>query len=222
MVALAVFALGITLACAGGAPGGTTPVEPAAAPTATAAPLAVAPALTAVPDTPTPEPTTTPPPSTTPTVAATSPAPVAESLIQLEDPLDEPEFYCVDVVGFRNTLKLDRALQAHTCKPGYDDEMFSFNRPSPGQLYMAAYDLCVEAGDGRLYLKPCSQSPPQRFSHEEDGSLRPEGSDLCLAVESGSGQQAGGPSHVRRDLLLAPCADTESGRMRWLFPGVRP
>ena len=52
----------------------------------------------------------------------------------LRDPLDEPEFYCVDVAGFGSNLNLNSPLQAHTCKPGADDEVFIFNHPAPGPV----------------------------------------------------------------------------------------
>lgn len=76
----------------------------------------------------------------------------------LEDPLDEPEFYCVDVAGFGANLNLNGPLQAHICKP----------------------------------------------------------------VAGGEGQPAGGRSHLRRDLLLAPCADVAPSLSRWVFPGLSP
>ncbi len=149
-------------------------------------------------------------------------APQPESLIKLADPLDEPEFYCVDVVGHRSGVRLDRALHAHTCKPGFEDELFVFDTPDAGQLYMRAYDLCLEARDNLVYLEPCSGSAMQSFDFGEDGTLRPEGTDLCLAVEAGSGQQAGGVSHVRRDLLLVPCNSVETSLSRWTMPGPSP
>ena len=116
-------------------------------------------------DTPLPEPSPTPkPPSPAPTPVSTptpKPAPTpaepedesvaAESLVMLEDPLDEPEFYCADVAGFGANLNVNSPLQAHTCKPGADDEMFAFNRPSEGQLYLVEHDRCLEAG-GRQCL----------------------------------------------------------------------
>ena len=83
--------------------------------------------------------------------------PPSPTLIQLVDPLDEPEFYCVDVPGFRASLNLEGALTAHTCKPGADDELFTVGHPLAGNLYMPAYDRCVEADgatDGsELYLE---------------------------------------------------------------------
>ena len=71
--------------------------------------------------------------------------PPSPTLIQLIDPLDEPEYYCVDVPGFRANLNLEGALTAHTCKPGADDELFTVGHLSPGRLYMPAYDRCVAA-----------------------------------------------------------------------------
>ena len=140
----------------------------------------------------------------------------------LQDPLDEPEFYCVDVAGFGSNLNLNAPLQAHTCKPGADDELFIFNHPGPGQFFMDAYDVCLEAGDGVLYVKTCSDSEKQRFELSGDGTLRLQDSDQCVAVQSGEGQPAGGRSHVRRDLLLQDCADVEQNLARWVLPGPSP
>ena len=159
--------------------------------------------------------------------------PPSPTLIQLVDPLDEPEFYCVDVPGFRASLDLEGALTAHTCKPGADDELFTVGHPLAGNLYMPAYDRCVEADgatDGaELYLKPCTDEPLQRFSLTDGGQLRLDAAEgsaaetpYCLAVEPGEGQPTGGPSHLRRDLLLSRCADADPSLTRWTFPGVRP
>ena len=159
--------------------------------------------------------------------------PPSPTLIQLVDPLDEPEFYCVDVPGFRASLNLEGALTAHTCKPAADDELFTVGHPLAGNLYMPAYDRCVEAdgaADGaELYLKACADEPRQRFILTDDDQLRLDAAEgsaaetaYCLAVEPGEGQPTGGPSHLRRDLLLTRCADADPGLTRWSFPGVRP
>ena len=87
---------------------------------------------------------------------------------------------------------------------------------------MEAYDLCLEARDGLLYLEPCSDSAGQSFRQREDGTIRPAGGGDCLAVEAGEGQQAGGVSHVRRDLLLTPCESAEPSLSRWVLPGPTP
>ena len=187
-------------------------------------------------DTPMPEPSPTPkPPSPALTPVSTptpKPAPkpaepeddsvAAESLVMLQDPLDEPEFYCVDVAGFGANLNVSSPLQAHTCKPGADDEMFAFNRPSEGQLYLVEHDRCLEADNGSVYVRSCSESPLQRFAYGEDKTFRLASDDLCLTVAGGDGQPAGGRSHLRRDLLLASCADVEPSLSRWVFPGRSP
>ena len=140
----------------------------------------------------------------------------------LEDPLDEPKFYCVDVAGFEANLNVNSPLQAHTCKPGTDDEMFAFNRPSQGKLYLVGRDRCLEADGGSVYVTSCSESPLQRFVYGEDKKFRLASEDLCLTVAGGDGQPAGGRSHLRRDLLLASCADVEPSLSQWVFPGRSP
>ena len=140
----------------------------------------------------------------------------------LADPLDEPEFYCVDVAGFGVSLDVDGPMQAHTCKPGADDELFEFNRPSDGHLYLVEHDRCIEAGGTSLYVRPCSDSPLQRFAYGDDGTLRLNGDSMCLAVAEGEGEPAGGRSHLRRDLLLQPCREAEPALSRWVFPGPSP
>ena len=162
--------------------------------------------------------------------------PPSPTLIQLVDPLDEPQFYCVDVPGFGASLNLDGALTAHTCKPRADDELFTVGHPEAGHLYMPAYDRCVQAGGATagavLHLEACADVPLQRFILTADGQLRlgaaeaAEGSAAatvyCLAVEPGEGQPTGGPSHLRRGLLLTPCAEADPTLTQWLFPGVLP
>lgn len=145
-------------------------------------------------------------------------------LIQLKDPLDEPDYYCLDVPGAGLSLNLRGALQVHTCKPSArEDEIFTFNYPTAGQIYMEAYELCVEAdratAGAELYLQKCADQPLQRFVYE-DGQLRLRDSGaegLCLAVAPGSGMPAG-PVFVRRDLGLLPCAEVEAALSEWEFP----
>lgn len=140
----------------------------------------------------------------------------------LQDPLDEPEFYCIDVTGFGSNLNLGGPLQAHTCKPGADDELFIFNYPGPGQFYMDAYNLCLVAEDGVLHVRECADSADQRFEIDTNGLLRLQNSDRCVAVRGGSGQPAGGQSHLRRDLLIQDCATIQQDLARWALPGLRP
>ena len=160
-----------------------------------------------------------------------NPSPIqSDSLIQLIDALDEPEYYCIDVPGAGAGVRLQAALQAHTCKlTQQEDEIFTLNQPSTGQLYMGAYDLCVQSDSTEsgspLFLKPCSDSPLQHFDYTEDRTIRLAADvqrSLCIAVRSGEGQPTGGPSHLRRDLTLEMCAPTARSFLEWSFPGLSP
>ncbi len=145
-----------------------------------------------------------------------------KGLVKLKDPLDEPEFYCLDVPGWGRRLNLQAPLMAHTCKPGADDEIFQTDYPHEGQLAMPAYSLCVQAdraeAGAQLRLKECSDSALQRFALS-DGRLRPAGApSLCLAVADAAGEPTGGPSHLRLDLALHPCASVSPARSAWTVP----
>ena len=111
--------------------------------------------------------------------ASPSAAPESNTLLQLIDPLDEPEFYCVDIPGVGSSLGTDRPLQAHTCKPGADDELFLFNQPADGQVSMPAYDLCMEAESDLAYTRSCTDASTQRFSLGADGTIRTADGQLC-------------------------------------------
>ena len=138
--------------------------------------------------------------------------------IQLTDPLDEPEYYCVDVPGAGRGVRLQSALQAHTCKPldTAADELFTFDHPKAGQIYMEAYQLCLQAEEPRegssLRLQQCSDSEHQRFIMES-GTIRQ--GDLCLAVDPAPGIPTGGPSHLRRALTLENSEIVDPSLMRW-------
>lgn len=168
--------------------------------------------------------------TTQPTNPSPSRQPLGElastaGLIQLQNPLDEPEYYCVDVPGAGPSLNLQSALQAHTCKlSAAEDETFTFNYPLVGQIYMEAYQLCVEADSvaagAELRLRDCTDQPRQRFVYE-DGQIRLRDSDaetLCLAIAPGVGTPTGGPSHLRRDLELRPCGEVEAALSEWEIP----
>ncbi len=169
-----------------------------------------------------PETTTT---TTTPTTTTEAPPAVQRNtLIQLIDPHDEPEHYCVDVRGVGATLDIDAALTAHTCKPYFDDELFDVNVPDTGQLYMPAYDRCVEAtaadSGAELYIVSCNESDLQRFRFLGDQTVRLTfDQSLCLGVGESAGEPTGGPSHLRRLLRLYSCDDHPTALTTWLTPG---
>lgn len=148
------------------------------------------------------------------------------TLIQLRDPLDEPEYYCVDVPGFGSSLNLDGALTAHTCKPNSDDELFIINHLNLGQVYIPTYDRCMEASaqdiGAHLKLTTCSDSSLQQFTYSDDSTIQlqtTESQTLCLSVADGAGEPTGGPSHLRRDLLLQACSSVNPALSQWAMPG---
>lgn len=152
-------------------------------------------------------------------------ATIVNTLIQLSDPLDEPEYYCIDVPGFGQSLNLDGALTAHTCKPNADDELFTINFPAEGQFYMPAYERCMEAraaeASTELTMMQCNDSPLQQFAYHNNGTIQLQSSDseaLCIAVADEAGEPTGGPSHLRRNLMLQPCASVSTALSQWVFP----
>ena len=206
----AVWALLILACSAASTPSPSLPTEfptKATMPTSTPTQLARATSTPTLPPTVSPEPTVV----------------VDRVFIQLTDPLDEPEYYCVDVPGAGRGVRLQSALQAHTCKPiaTAADELFTMDHPNEGQIYMEAYDLCVEAEGASmgssLRLQSCSDSPLQLFALDNHlirlgGGAQDE---LCLAVATGSGVPTGGPSHLRRELTLEGCETIEPTLTRW-------
>jgi hypothetical protein len=120
-VFLAMFVM-LFMACSAGA--SPSPTPPSDTPSSTPAIM--------------PAPTVNPTPTVPPTTAGDD-----RVFIQLTDPLDEPEYYCVDVPGAGPGVRLQSALQAHTCKPlnTAADELFTFDRLKAGQIYMEAYQL---------------------------------------------------------------------------------
>ena len=144
-------------------------------------------------------------------------------MIRLFDPLDEPEFYCVDVPGYGTHVRLDSPLTAHTLKAfGSTDEMWLLNYPKAGQIYVPAYESCIEAENAKagasLYLKQPSESPLQRFTLTEEGTIvLTEHTDLGFAVAPGEGEPTGGPSHLKRELGLANLAETPEKLTKWML-----
>ena len=144
-----------------------------------------------------------------------------EVMIRLVDSLDEPEFYCVDIPGFGKNVQLEAPLMAHTLKRfGSADEMWIMNYPSEGQIYSSSTKRCIEVesatSGAKLRLKKPSDSPLQRFDLTDKGALvlmaHPE---LGVAVASGNGTQAGGRSHLRRDMNLKKLSETDQALVTW-------
>ncbi|GAB5558502.1 MAG: hypothetical protein SynsKO_01490 [Synoicihabitans sp.] len=145
----------------------------------------------------------------------------AEIMIRLVDPLDEPEFYCIDIPGYGRNVQLEAPLMAHTLKRfGAADEMWVMDYPSKGQIYSKEYELCIEvesaSSGAKLRLKKPSDSPLQRFDLTKNGTLvLQDHPELGLAVAAGEGTKAGGRSHLRRDLSLQSLKTTDPKLATW-------
>lgn len=140
--------------------------------------------------------------------------------IRLVAALDEPEFYCFDLAGWGEHLKLDDPLQTHTCKTrGGEDQMFHF---SEDRLKVSLYDRCVQvAGSGgetlfgsAVLARACSDDPLQKMSLGDDGRIHVGDTGLCLGAGSGS-TKAGGPSHMWRTLTVVDCDGSDKNLVTW-------
>ena len=196
-------------------------------PTATAKPAVATP--TSVPTAfPTLTPTDTPAPSPTPSPIATdAQTPTAATgsagLLRLTDNLDDPQGYCVDVAGFGANIRLDAPLQAHTCKPGSDDQLFATGDNDGRGFRLVEYHLCLAAAmeepNAEVIVAACdSGMVGQPFLLNNEGRVyldREYGPTLCLGVAPGSGEPAGGRNHLRRDLALYDCEHTDPALITW-------
>lgn len=142
------------------------------------------------------------------------------NFIRLVAPLDEPEFYCLDLAGWGQHLQLDDPLQTHTCKNGdAEDQMFHFD---DGRLKVSNYDRCVQvAGSAGATLagaaviaKPCSKNLLQDLSLDDDGRIRVGQSGYCIAAGIES-TEASGPSHMWRTLTVANCDTVPAHLSTW-------
>ena len=161
----------------------TLTTQPTPTPQPLATPSATPPAAPAPTPMPTPAPETsaasTPSLAPAPTVEApVGGGPSGASLVMLAGPLDEPEFYCVDVAGFGANLSVSGPLQAHTCKPGADDELFAFNR-APRRAALPGRARTLHRGGRREPLREAvlgvaaAAVRVRRRRHAEAGRRRP-------------------------------------------------
>ena len=139
--------------------------------------------------------------------------------LRLLDPLDEPEYYCLDVVGWGENLKLDDPLQAHTCKvDNHSDQVFSI---SGDNILVGTTGRCLEVAGGgsplpgaAILARECTNGASQAFTMNESGRISMKGAELCLAVGDSSAETPG-PSHVWRVLSVERCDAVPAELTTW-------
>jgi arylformamidase len=161
-----------------------------------------------------------------PPLLAAAAAHADPELLRTTYPLDDARGYCVDIAGFRATLRLDDPLQAHTCKYGTPLEDQLFEAAAGGKIRATGYDRCIAAAElepgAALLVQACGSAPTQRWSLAA-GLLRPESrTDLCVTVRREAGEPTGTaplitPVYRRQDLALARCDAAAVARQtfRW-------
>lgn len=145
-------------------------------------------------------------------------------LLRLQDPLDEPEYYCIDVPGLPDPdLDLESDLWAHTCKPGAAaDQVFTVGFRER-QILLDGYDRCLTVRErtpgAALAVVDCADPTLQGWDLDDEGILRllsPGPVELCVAVAEGPGAVVNEPeSHVALDLTVEDCAGAPAERARW-------
>ena len=222
--------IALAVGCLAGEPGGMAS-SPAATDLPTATPM---PAATELPTaTPLPTaadlPTLTASPTAAPIVVARTDEPMPiYGMIRLATALDDPQNYCIDVPGHSGSVRLDVPLQAHTCKPGADDQTFQIDLGyyEYSKLRLPAYErdsgrcLAVTDSDDRPVIAAvCHSRDENQFSVDR---IRREGRlsvkafrERCIGVATGAGDPAGGRNHLRRDLTLYDCAAADLELITW-------
>ena len=225
--------IALAAGCVAGEPGGMAAL-PAATDLPTATPMPAAtelPAATPLP-TATDLPTLTASPTAAPIVVARTdePTPIY-GMIRLAAALDGPQHYCIDVPGHSGGVRLDAPLQAHTCKPGADDQTFqiALGYYEYSELRMPAYErdsgrcLAVTDSDDRpVIAAACHSRDENRFWVDRirrEGRLSVKAKafrERCIEV-AGGGEPAGGRNHLRRDLRVYDCAAADLSLITWIF-----
>ncbi len=147
--------------------------------------------------------------------------------VKLNDDIDEPRGYCLDIAGGRGTkAPLDKGLQAHTC---YDytgdlleDQSFDASLIEQGQFKIPYFDVCMTASSteagANLELATCDSKDTQQFSLEPNGNLTLQAKpELCVTVSSTEKKEGRGatPIHVMRPLSLQPCSADNVAYQAW-------
>ena len=140
--------------------------------------------------------------------------------VRLVDPLDEPEFYCFDLSGGGENLRVENPLQTHTCKaPGSNDQTFYFEG---NRLKLSGSDRCIEpASSGgntlpgsAIIVRTCSDDVLQNVSLGDDGKIRLGDLGYCLGAGPES-TDASTVSHLWRTLIVVDCDSIDASLATW-------
>lgn len=147
---------------------------------------------------------------------------VNDVFLRVIAPLDEARGYCLDIPGHMAGVRLDRPLQAHTCKHGIwnQDGRFDATALRNGVLRMPHYDLCLQAENNsigaRLILTKCTQAELQTWTLQDSGEIALEAiPEMCISIEDMPGRDAGGPQYMMKGVGLDTCAQHASDRQQW-------
>lgn len=156
----------------------------------------------------------------------------ADGLVEvvLQDRLDEPRGYCLDIVGHQTRAMPERGLHAHSCYSYQGriavDQGFDAKRIAAGEFYLPGFEVCVTVGKpaagARLMLARCDDRPGQRHTLQPDGRITPHDDPaMCATVARGDSTPGGGgsPAHLLRQLTLQPCSEALQAYQRWRLRG---
>ena len=107
---------------------------------------------------------------------------------QLTDKLDEPRGYCIDIRGHKESAKLNRGLQAHTCYSYQGqigvDQAFDKASVKLGKFYIPYFNVCMEAEEllkgASLVLNECTNDIKQNFTYTLNKTIKHMGKNKTL------------------------------------------
>lgn len=146
--------------------------------------------------------------------------------IYLENTLDEPRGFCLDIVGFKSNADPNKGLQAHTCYSYQGsvaiDQGFDLQKMNEKSFYIPGFEVCMQVESteipSEISLNPCTGSDKQKFDFNDNGKIYLEvNKNLCLTISKDNSRQGGGgnPVHLIRDVKIEMCNPSFEVYQRW-------
>ena len=153
------------------------------------------------------------------------------TLLRVTADFGDPRGLCVDVFGSADRARIERPVQAHTCKFGVDnrDQQLSWSGSDNDLLFLSVLDLCVEAETAELgsdlYFKACENSPLQKWQLEDTGEIKLKSNlSMCLTASADAVPPSTTPmvmpEYYYRGINLENCKDELSERQQWRWAAV--